>query len=32
MLFIIRRVDVWPTTFTGPNITHLEEKNSRPDF
>ena len=22
----------WPTTFTRPNITHFEEKNSRPDF
>ena len=22
----------WPTIFTRPNITHFEEKNSRPDF
>ena len=22
----------WPTIFTWPNITHFEEKNSRPDF
>ena len=21
----------WPTIFTWPNITHFEEKNSRPD-
>ena len=22
----------WPTTFTRPDITHFEERNSRPDF
>ena len=22
----------WPTVFARPNITHFEEKNSRPDF
>ena len=22
----------WPTIFRRPNITHFEEKNSRPDF
>ena len=22
----------WPTIFTRPDITHFEEKNSRPDF
>ena len=25
-------VIAWPTIFTGPNITHFEEKHSRPDF
>ena len=25
-------VKPWPTIFTRPNITHFEEKNSRPDF
>ena len=27
-----KNVQTWPTIFTRPNITHFEEKNSRPDF
>ena len=29
---IVNVVIPWPTIFTRPNITHYEEKNSRPDF
>ena len=28
----LHRFPPWPTIFTRPNITHFEEKNSRPDF